>query len=238
MEKIVFEGPDGAKYEQFDQGNFSSKDRAIRVNDHAGKGVFATDFYKSLVTMLHENTHGYQNQLIDELKAGTLTEQKRQGSLSTDPALPVERGRSGTCRPATPTKNSRSSGMRMKRRTKPRRRVREILAEPDVHRDARQECKGTGRDQMHKLIGLAKADGLNDLGVKSLSECQKRRCKVAMRKDTSADILSGTRGGACAALIFLSRLSTSCPINWRARRGGDSYPEDEGLRVSQARRDH
>lgn len=184
MDKFVFEDENGGKFEQFDQGNFSSKDRAIRVNDHP-ESTFSTNFYKSLITMLHENTHSYQNQLIDELKAGTLTEASNKeyyqqallfllnedvGYLPPGDAYeeqPVERH-------AHEAEDEASEAF-------------EKFAEPEV-RDARRKCQEL-RDQIDKLIARAKTDGLKDL-EKSLLQCQPT-VQRAMRKDTAADILAG-----------------------------------------------
>lgn len=58
--------------ERFDQGSFGFESRTLEVNDHAD-GDYAQDFDKAMITMLHENTHNYQAELVDKLIAGELT---------------------------------------------------------------------------------------------------------------------------------------------------------------------
>ena len=184
MDKFVFEGADGTRFEQFDQGNFSSMDRVIRVNDHP-ESTFSTSFYKSLITMLHENTHSYQNQLVDELKAGTLTEASNKqyyeqallfllnedvGYLPPGDAYeeqPVERH-------AHEVEDEAAE-------------VFEKFAEPEV-RAARQQCKAL-RQRIDMSIVAARAEGLRDLATKLLA-CESAAQK-AMRKDSAADIRAG-----------------------------------------------
>lgn len=59
--------------ERFDQGSFGFEDRTLEINDHPDSD-FSKSFDKSLVTMLHENTHNFQAELVDKLLDGTLTE--------------------------------------------------------------------------------------------------------------------------------------------------------------------